>query len=121
MNEQKTYPCGFSQDGTPYGFNFDDITEDTAPIKPILFAEKNIFRRMYSRYFTLGIHERINERQHRNALNINYVFYTVIADCNHSKYENKAHPRVNNGTYHHIGKSHSKYPKRKENILTKTN
>jgi hypothetical protein len=32
--------------------------------------------------------------------------------CSHSRYET-THPQVNNGLYHHIGKTHSKYPKAK--------
>ena len=66
---------------------------------------------IYPKYFGLNIHQRINERQHRNALKINWVFHTVMADSIHSKYE-KTHPRVNNGSYHPIGKTHSKYPKK---------
>lgn len=67
---------------------------------------------MHSPYFKLPINQRINERQKRNALNINHLFSTVISDCNHSKYQTE-HPQVNNGIYHHIGRSHSKYPTNK--------
>jgi hypothetical protein len=67
---------------------------------------------LYQKYFTLNIHQRINERQHRNALNINHLFSTVISDGTRSNYET-THPKVNNGIYHHIGKTHSKYPESK--------
>ena len=63
-----------------------------------------------SKYLRLNINQRINERQHRNSLNINHLFKTVISDARHSQYEATA-PKVNNGMYHHIGKTHSKYPK----------
>ena len=66
---------------------------------------------MYQGYFALSIHQRINERQQRNALNINGLFSTVISDSTHSKYT-ATHPRINNGIYHHIGKNHSQYPKK---------
>jgi hypothetical protein len=66
---------------------------------------------LYQKYFALNIHQRINERQHRNALNINSLFSTVISDCTHSKYT-ATHPKINNGIYHHIGKNHSQYPKK---------
>jgi len=60
-------------------------------------------------YFALTVHQRINERQHRNSLNINHLFSTVVSQCEYSKYSKDA-PKVNNGLYHHTGKSHSKYP-----------
>lgn len=69
-------------------------------------------KNLYQSYFELNIHQRINERQHRNQLNINFLFSSVISDCIHSKYE-ATHPRINNGIYHHIGKNHSQYPKNK--------
>ena len=67
-------------------------------------------KNLYKSYFKLSIIQRINERQYRNALNINNLFSCVISDCIHSKYET-THPQINNGIYHHIGKNHSKYPK----------
>jgi hypothetical protein len=63
----------------------------------------------YKSYFRLNINQRINERQHRNALNINYLFSTVISSCTYSGFENYLHPKVNNGLFHHYGKNHSKY------------
>lgn len=63
-------------------------------------------------YLKLNINQRINERQHRNSLNINFVFWVVNSDSDHSKYENSDHPKINNGIYHHLGKTHSKYPKK---------
>jgi len=68
-------------------------------------------QQMYQPYFKLSINQRINERQQRNRLNINHVFYTVISDCNHSKYQAE-NPTINNGLYHKYGKNHSKYPKK---------
>ena len=65
---------------------------------------------MYPTYFKLSIHQRINERQHRNSLNINHVFSTVISQCHYSTYDT-TYPKVNNGLYHHVGRTHSKYPK----------
>jgi hypothetical protein len=72
-------------------------------------ARNKIKMQMYQPYFLLPINQRINERQKRNALNINHLFNTVISDCNHSKYQTE-NPQVNNGIYHHIGRNHSKYP-----------
>lgn len=69
-------------------------------------------KNLYQNYFKLSIIQRINERQHRNALNINNLFSCVISACIYSKYE-ATHPRINNGIYHHIGKNHSQYPKNK--------
>lgn len=60
----------------------------------------------YGKYFTLNIHQKINERQLRNSLNINGLFRTVITQGSYSA----THPKVNNGLYHHTGKTHSKYP-----------
>ena len=64
----------------------------------------------YGAYFRLGIHQRINERQKRNSLNINHVFLTVIGQCVYTGYT-ATYPKINNGTYHHYGKTHSKYPR----------
>jgi hypothetical protein len=69
-------------------------------------------KNLYQKYFKLNINQRINERQQRNSLNINSLFSTVISDSIHSNYET-THPKINNGIYHHIGKSHSKYPETK--------
>lgn len=63
----------------------------------------------YGKYFTLNIHQRINERQLRNSLNINHLFSTVIKQSTYTGYT-ATHPKINNGMYHHIGKNHSKYP-----------
>lgn len=68
-------------------------------------------KNLYKSYFELNIHQKINERQHRNALNINNLFACVLRSCNYSKYKDYAHPKINNGIYHPIGKTHSKYPK----------
>lgn len=65
----------------------------------------------YNSYFKLNINQRINERQHRNALNINYLFSTVISQCTYSGFKNYLYPVVNNGIYHPYGKTHSKYAK----------
>jgi hypothetical protein len=62
-------------------------------------------------YFPLTIHERINMRQNRNGLNINGLFSTCIH--NYWLHSNRCvldHPKINNGIYHHIGRTHSKYP-----------
>jgi hypothetical protein len=75
-------------------------------------AKQHFINCGYGEYFRLNIHQKINERQQRNALNINYLFGTVVRMCSHSRYET-THPQVNNGLYHHIGKTHSKYPKAK--------
>jgi hypothetical protein len=64
----------------------------------------------YRSYFALNIHQRINERQHRNSLNINHLFPIVLSQGHYTDYTTTA-PKVNNGLYHHIGKTHSKYPK----------
>jgi hypothetical protein len=66
---------------------------------------------MYKSYFSLNIHQRINERQVRNLLNINNLFASVVCQGNYKKYTTE-HPIVTNGIYHHIGKNHSKYPKK---------
>lgn len=72
---------------------------------------QNKFERCgYGKYFKLNIHQRINERQKRNALNINGLFFTVITQGSYTSYE-ATHPQINNGLYHHSGKTHSKYPK----------
>lgn len=62
------------------------------------------------KYKALNIHQRINERQHRNSLNINHLFSTVVDQAHYTNYTTTA-PKVNNGLYHHIGKTHSKYPR----------
>ncbi len=70
----------------------------------------SIHEQLYQDYFKLNLHQRINERQHRNGLNITHLFSTVVSQCTHSKYT-KETPKINNGLYHHIGKTHSQYPK----------
>jgi hypothetical protein len=50
-------------------------------------------------------------RQNRNSLNINGLFSTCIH--NYWLHSNRCvlnHPKINNGIYHHIGRTHSKYP-----------
>lgn len=64
----------------------------------------------YGAYFKLNINQRINERQARNSLNIHSLFATVIGQCCYTTY-NITYPKINNGLYHHCGKTHSKYPK----------
>lgn len=64
---------------------------------------------MFKSYINLSIHDKINNRQERNALNINFLFSTVLNQCSYSKYTAQ-YPVINNGLYHHIGKNHSKYP-----------
>ena len=71
---------------------------------------RTVIEQMYSRYFTLSINQRINERQNRNSLNINHLFATVISQTYYGNYET-SYPKINNGMYHHVGKNHSKYPK----------
>jgi hypothetical protein len=66
---------------------------------------------IYKKYFGLNVHQRINERQHRNSLNINYLFATVLSSGTYDGFENYLHPKVNNGIYHYLGKTHSKYSK----------
>lgn len=60
----------------------------------------------HQKYFKLNIHERINARQGRNGLNINYLFSTVIRQSDF----NSEYPCVNVGLYHPYGKTHSQYP-----------
>ena len=60
----------------------------------------------HHKYFDLNIHQKINERQNRNSLNINNLFSTVITQNNYGE----KYPKINNGLYHHSGKSHNKYP-----------
>lgn len=74
-----------------------------------IMANTSIKMQMYSTYFKLCINKRINERQKRNALNINHLFSTVVSQCNYTGYEAE-HPQINNGLYHHVGKNHSQYP-----------
>lgn len=64
----------------------------------------------HGKYFKLNIFQRINERQLRNSLNINGLFRTVITQNNYGI----DYPKINNGIYHHSGKTHSKYPKIKK-------
>jgi len=68
-----------------------------------------IKQQMYQAYFRLNINQRINERQQRNSMPINHLFSTVISQCTYSGYSAEF-PKVNNGLYHHIARSHSKYP-----------
>ena len=69
-----------------------------------------MLKNLYKPYFELNIHQKINERQHRNALKINNLFACVLRSCDYSNYKH-TYPKVNNGIYHPIGKTHSKYPK----------
>jgi len=72
-------------------------------------AKKNTFELSGAgKYFTLNIHQRINERQKRNALNINGLFRTVIWQGTLSNYTT-THPQFNTGLYHKYGKNHSQY------------
>ena len=64
----------------------------------------------YGKYFELNINQRINERQQRNGLNINHLFYCTITQGSYTGYT-ATYPKINNGLYHHIGKNHSQYPK----------
>lgn len=70
---------------------------------------KNYLKQIYKPYFLLSINEKINFRQHRNALNINGLFYISIASYKTADKATKA-PRINNGIYHKQGKNHAKYP-----------
>lgn len=74
-------------------------------------AKEKFIQCGYGKYFSLNIHQRINERQHRNSLNINNLFATVLRQGVYTKYET-THPKINNGLYHPIGKNHSQYPKK---------
>jgi hypothetical protein len=65
-------------------------------------------------YFTLSIHHRINERQHRNRLNINLpfaaTFFKIVYLDGNDFSKNCSVPVINNGIYHHQGKNHCRYP-----------
>jgi len=64
----------------------------------------------YGSYFELTINQRINLRQNRNSLNINWLFSTVLSDWwNHKNYFMASFPKINNGLYHHSGHNHSRY------------
>jgi len=66
---------------------------------------------MYKSFYSLSIHERINFRQYRNSLNINHLYLTSSSSYRSSSDSNVIQfPKINNGLYHHIGKTHSKYP-----------
>jgi hypothetical protein len=87
-------------------FDYSVLFDEEAPKSRRSFFT---FQSMYQKYFTLNIHQRINERQKRNGLNINYLFATVLRQEEYTGF-NSLHPVVNNGMYHHIGKNHSQYP-----------
>ncbi len=63
----------------------------------------------YGKYFQLNINQRINARQNRNKLNINGLFRTVLMQSSYTGFDCE-NPTINNGMYHHYGKTHSKYP-----------
>lgn len=73
-------------------------------------AKQNFIRCGYVKYFKLNIFQRINERQKRNSMNINNLYSTVLKQSSYTRYD-ATHPQINNGLYHHYGKTHSKYPK----------
>jgi hypothetical protein len=78
-------------------------------------AKQKFIQCGYGEYFTLNINQRINARQRRNSLNINHLFATVLRQTGgYFNYET-SYPKINNGLYHHAGKSHSKYPKNDAN------
>ncbi len=66
----------------------------------------------YSSYFALPIDRRINARQNANSLNINYLFGTTMQWTGRGYIQSAdyTHPVINNGIYHHCGKTHSQYP-----------
>jgi hypothetical protein len=70
---------------------------------------RNYLKQIYKPYFLLSINEKINFRQHRNAININGLFYTSIVSYKITDSTTKA-PKINNGIYHKQGKTHAKYP-----------
>jgi hypothetical protein len=78
-------------------------------MKPGTHINTLVARMLYPEYFKLSIHHRINARQHRNTLNINYLFPTTIRSHYRTGDEYTLYPRINNGLYHHTGKKHSMY------------
>ena len=70
---------------------------------------QTLLKQLYKSYFDLSINEKINFRQFRNSLNINSPYYTSVVSYQKEDKYTKA-PKVNNGLYHHVGKTHSKYP-----------
>ena len=75
-------------------------------------TKQQVIKAMYRPYFEISINEKINARQRRNGLNINYLYGTTMDNVGRGYLEDKdySHPVINNGLYHHIGKTHSKYP-----------
>ena len=70
---------------------------------------QNYFTQIYKPYFDLSINEKINFRQFRNSLNLRAPYYTSIVSFRKKDGSTKA-PKINNGLYHHVGKTHAKYP-----------
>lgn len=78
--------------------------------------KKSILEHMYVGYFKLDIHQRINARQMRNGLNINYLFKATMESVNLAMdkeiwTDNFSYcPNNNSRLWHKNGKQHSKYP-----------
>lgn len=67
------------------------------------------YRSIYPHYFQLEIHERINHRQNRNALNINYLYHAAMTQ-QVIFLEDTLFPVKHRPTWHHGNKQHSLYP-----------
>lgn len=68
------------------------------------------FNPLYPKYFALNVNQKINERQSRNGLKINYLFATVLQQEQYCGDFKAGYPKINNGIYHHFGRNHSLYP-----------
>lgn len=67
---------------------------------------------LYPKYFGLNINQRINARQARNGLNICGLFNAAIRTIRHQNAADFEQPYINNGLYHHPGRTHQQYPGR---------
>jgi len=90
------------------GINYNWIPKKILPTK---LQENKKIRSSYYAYFNLSVNQRINLRQYRNALNINWLFSTCINGF--SREDKGPEFPVNNQVklYHVCGKQHSQYPK----------
>jgi hypothetical protein len=75
-------------------------------------TRNEVFIIMYKPYFNLPIDKKINARQRRNGLNINGLYTTTAENVarGYLQPSDYSHPVINNGLYHHCGKTHSQYP-----------
>ena len=69
-------------------------------------------QQLYPRYFGLNINQRINARQARNGLNICSLFSATIHTITYQNAADFEQPYINNGLYHHPGRTHQQYPGR---------